>query len=210
MFHRVLGSLQNFPEFSKAFNCNKSSYMVPDNVCRVWWSKDLWDGSPLSPLQFLSPLTVGALTEDYREVTASFSSLLDGPWLLDWHCSMHFIQGQQRTVYSRTDGRSTVSQTPILSFTQSPWLFSYSLDTITSHVLIFISFLLVSFLMYDSASMCLCVSVKNAVQVVDCRVANRKMCSTHWCMNTPHTHSHILYMQQGWPPYCRTWAVWLS
>lgn len=33
---RVLGSLQNFPEFAKAFNCNKSSYMVPDNVCRVW------------------------------------------------------------------------------------------------------------------------------------------------------------------------------
>uniref|UniRef100_A0A4W6BZ76 Neprilysin n=1 Tax=Lates calcarifer TaxID=8187 RepID=A0A4W6BZ76_LATCA len=33
---RVLGSLQNFPEFAKAFNCNKSSYMVPDNICRVW------------------------------------------------------------------------------------------------------------------------------------------------------------------------------
>uniref|UniRef100_A0A665TTQ8 Neprilysin n=1 Tax=Echeneis naucrates TaxID=173247 RepID=A0A665TTQ8_ECHNA len=33
---RVLGSLQNFPEFAKAFSCNKSSYMVPDNVCRVW------------------------------------------------------------------------------------------------------------------------------------------------------------------------------
>uniref|UniRef100_A0A8D3C7S8 Neprilysin n=1 Tax=Scophthalmus maximus TaxID=52904 RepID=A0A8D3C7S8_SCOMX len=33
---RVLGSLQNFPEFAKAFSCNKSSYMVPDNICRVW------------------------------------------------------------------------------------------------------------------------------------------------------------------------------
>lgn len=33
---RVLGSLQNFPEFAKAFNCNKSSYMAPDNICRVW------------------------------------------------------------------------------------------------------------------------------------------------------------------------------
>uniref|UniRef100_A0A8P4K8T2 Neprilysin n=1 Tax=Dicentrarchus labrax TaxID=13489 RepID=A0A8P4K8T2_DICLA len=33
---RVLGSLQNFPEFAKAFSCNKSSYMVPDNTCRVW------------------------------------------------------------------------------------------------------------------------------------------------------------------------------
>lgn len=41
VFRRVLGSLQNFPEFAKAFNCNKSSYMVPDNVCRVWWSTDL-------------------------------------------------------------------------------------------------------------------------------------------------------------------------
>ncbi|XP_032446493.1 neprilysin-like [Xiphophorus hellerii] len=33
---RVLGSLQNFPEFAKAFNCKKSSNMVSDNVCRVW------------------------------------------------------------------------------------------------------------------------------------------------------------------------------
>ncbi|KAM8903264.1 neprilysin-like isoform 1-T1 [Spinachia spinachia] len=33
---RVLGSLQNFPEFARAFNCNKSSHMVPDNICRVW------------------------------------------------------------------------------------------------------------------------------------------------------------------------------
>uniref|UniRef100_A0AAQ4PQ31 Neprilysin n=1 Tax=Gasterosteus aculeatus aculeatus TaxID=481459 RepID=A0AAQ4PQ31_GASAC len=33
---RVLGSLQNFPEFARAFNCNKSSPMVPDNICRVW------------------------------------------------------------------------------------------------------------------------------------------------------------------------------
>uniref|UniRef100_A0A8C5HXN3 Neprilysin n=1 Tax=Gouania willdenowi TaxID=441366 RepID=A0A8C5HXN3_GOUWI len=33
---RVLGSLQNFPEFAKAFSCNKSSYMVPENICRVW------------------------------------------------------------------------------------------------------------------------------------------------------------------------------
>ncbi|XP_077466758.1 neprilysin-like [Stigmatopora argus] len=33
---RVLGSLQNFPEFAKAYSCNSSSYMVSDKVCRVW------------------------------------------------------------------------------------------------------------------------------------------------------------------------------
>lgn len=33
---RVLGSLQNFPEFAEAFQCTKGSYMVPKNVCRVW------------------------------------------------------------------------------------------------------------------------------------------------------------------------------
>nr|XP_046149650.1 neprilysin-like isoform X2 [Oncorhynchus gorbuscha] len=33
---RVLGSLQNFPEFAKAFNCPKNSSMVPDSICRVW------------------------------------------------------------------------------------------------------------------------------------------------------------------------------
>uniref|UniRef100_A0A8C7GGI1 Neprilysin n=1 Tax=Oncorhynchus kisutch TaxID=8019 RepID=A0A8C7GGI1_ONCKI len=33
---RVLGSLQNFPEFAKAFNCPKNSYMVPDKTCQVW------------------------------------------------------------------------------------------------------------------------------------------------------------------------------
>ncbi|XP_024910669.1 neprilysin isoform X2 [Cynoglossus semilaevis] len=33
---RVLGSLQNFPEFASAFSCNRSSFMVPEKVCRVW------------------------------------------------------------------------------------------------------------------------------------------------------------------------------
>ncbi|KAG9348143.1 hypothetical protein JZ751_001878 [Albula glossodonta] len=33
---RVLGSLQNFPEFAKAFNCRRDSYMVPEQTCRVW------------------------------------------------------------------------------------------------------------------------------------------------------------------------------
>lgn len=33
---RVLGSLQNFPEFAKAFQCQKNHNMVPRNICRVW------------------------------------------------------------------------------------------------------------------------------------------------------------------------------
>ncbi|KAG1955359.1 neprilysin isoform a [Pimephales promelas] len=33
---RVLGSLQNFPEFAKAFQCQKKDYMVPEKICRVW------------------------------------------------------------------------------------------------------------------------------------------------------------------------------
>lgn len=33
---RVLGSLQNFPEFAKAFKCKKGSSMVPEKSCRVW------------------------------------------------------------------------------------------------------------------------------------------------------------------------------
>ncbi|XP_074498372.1 neprilysin-like isoform X2 [Sebastes fasciatus] len=33
---RVLGTIQNFPEFARAFSCNKSSAMVSDNICRVW------------------------------------------------------------------------------------------------------------------------------------------------------------------------------
>uniref|UniRef100_A0A3Q2YK44 Neprilysin n=1 Tax=Hippocampus comes TaxID=109280 RepID=A0A3Q2YK44_HIPCM len=33
---RVLGSLQNFPEFANVYGCNKSSYMVSEKVCRVW------------------------------------------------------------------------------------------------------------------------------------------------------------------------------
>ncbi|XP_052008982.1 neprilysin-like [Xyrauchen texanus] len=33
---RVLGSLQNFPEFANAFQCQKHNYMVPEKICRVW------------------------------------------------------------------------------------------------------------------------------------------------------------------------------
>ncbi|XP_062861037.1 neprilysin-like [Trichomycterus rosablanca] len=33
---RVLGSLQNFPEFAKAFKCQKNDFMVPEKSCRVW------------------------------------------------------------------------------------------------------------------------------------------------------------------------------
>ncbi|MBN3322052.1 NEP protein, partial [Atractosteus spatula] len=33
---RVLGSLQNFPEFAEAFSCRKKDYMAPLQQCRVW------------------------------------------------------------------------------------------------------------------------------------------------------------------------------
>ncbi|XP_044288827.1 neprilysin [Varanus komodoensis] len=33
---RVLGTLQNTPEFSEAFHCTNSQYMDPVNKCRVW------------------------------------------------------------------------------------------------------------------------------------------------------------------------------
>ncbi|KAK1168496.1 neprilysin-like [Acipenser oxyrinchus oxyrinchus] len=33
---RVLGSLQNFPEFADAFSCHKHDYMAPEKKCRVW------------------------------------------------------------------------------------------------------------------------------------------------------------------------------
>ncbi|KAK2847818.1 hypothetical protein Q7C36_009500 [Tachysurus vachellii] len=33
---RVLGSLQNFPEFAKAFKCQKNDFMWPEKMCRVW------------------------------------------------------------------------------------------------------------------------------------------------------------------------------
>lgn len=35
--YRVLGSLQNFPEFANAFQCQKNDNMVPEKICRVWW-----------------------------------------------------------------------------------------------------------------------------------------------------------------------------
>ncbi|KAM4694124.1 neprilysin-like [Discoglossus pictus] len=33
---RVIGSLQNFPEFSEAFSCKTNDYMNPSHKCRLW------------------------------------------------------------------------------------------------------------------------------------------------------------------------------
>lgn len=35
--HRVIGSLSNMPEFSKAFKCPKGSMMNPNQRCRLWF-----------------------------------------------------------------------------------------------------------------------------------------------------------------------------
>lgn len=108
---------QNLPKHSAATRAATWSLTTPA-VCGD--PQTSWMGTVLTwvvpvHLQFLSPLTIGALVGGYREVDAPLSSLLDGPGQVDWHCSVHFLWGKQQTVPSWTDGALSDSNTVVHS-----------------------------------------------------------------------------------------------
>lgn len=184
--------------------------MVPDNICRVWWSTYLWDGSSPSPyststlwllknsqgaaLKWKLPLALDWMDHGWWTDTAVCTSSKDGStlyprrwmnWALSlqlWHCSS-FIQPN----YSPTH-----------------WIQS---------LLCFCFYLSLNFSRFAShlwVRQCVFVSAHVSVfQSKNCRrAADRQMCSAHWHMNTPDTHSHSYTCNRAEPLYCMwDWAV---
>lgn len=174
--------------------------MVPSNICRVWWSTDLWDANVgrSCPLQYLSPLTVGALVGGYREVEAPLSSLLDGPGLVDWHCSMLSSENSSglypygQTEHCLSDSDTVVQSISLIillltGYNHSFWFF-FSLN-----------FHLVLLIICESANvyMWVCVSVFQSKYCTNCwqergRQINVLKPTGIWILHTPtHTHTHV-------------------
>lgn len=187
--------------------------MVPDNICRVWWFTYLWDGSspfpyststlwflknsPGAALKWKLPLAFDWMDHGWWTDTAVCTSSKDGStlyprrwmdWALSlqlWHCSS-FIQPN----YSPTH-----------------WI-----QSLLCFVFIFLSIFLVLLLIYESnvylwVHMWVCFSL-NTAKIFGRRAADRQMCSAHWHMNTPDTHSHSYTCNRAEPLYCMwDWAV---
>lgn len=156
-------------------------------------------------LQYLFPLTVGALVGGYREVETPLSSLLDGPGLVDWHCSIHFLRGKQWTVPSRTDGALSLQLWYCSSFNQPDYSAIHWIQSLLVFLFFPLNFHPVLLISCESANVCVCVSA--CVFVCEREsVVQSKYCTScwqergrqtnvqiHWHMNTPptHTHTHV-------------------
>lgn len=80
---RVLGTLQNFPQFAETFKCKNGSYMSPEKRCRVWWCAGLQHGHRsvverhILPQRLYCPNVLGWVTNG-GSGRSPFCSVLDG------------------------------------------------------------------------------------------------------------------------------------
>lgn len=179
MCHRVLGSLQNFPEFAKAFKCNKGSYMVPENTCRVWWYADLEYKDCSEVDRHCPPYSISLLwlLEHSWGATWKWRLSLALYWMdQDWWTDAAVCTSSKAVECILVDrAEHCLSEYDTVVHLNSLILL---LLTGYNHTLYFyVSFLhfhLILFIMCESVRVCFS---HNTVQVVGKRGADRQMCS---------------------------------
>lgn len=149
------------------------------------------------PLQYLSLQTVGALVGGYREVEALLSYLLDGPGLVDWHCSMPSSQESNRLYpHGQTEHCLSESDTVVHSISLIILLL-----TGYNHSLCFyfssLHFHLVLLIICESANVCVSVWVFQSKYCTSIwqergRQTNVLKPTGIWIRHTPtHTYTHV-------------------
>lgn len=106
---RVLGTLQNFPQFAETFKCKNGTYMSPEKRCRVWWCAGLQHGHcsvverHILPQRLSSPNVLGWVTNGGADVPLLLGTgRIRNRWIDKW--IMHFMEVNQRTVPPETGG----------------------------------------------------------------------------------------------------------